>query len=233
MTATEFDKLAGDLRALAQGIPLHWGAVQSDGRDARLTERRFFALRTYEALEEAVGAFPDEAKAYFRRRWFLWQCARCDEYLFCLNPNVHPNPNSRDKGYDIAFDEGIRFDVKGTVIPKQMREASPSCVAGLMAHPLPIIRFYYDKQSHGRRFDMQNRLFVVHHSFVDEHRELYLRCAWRTKREAYREYARNIGRIAFREWQGCKASVLFIVERRRGVDDRWLGSFAKTFHINI
>ena len=128
---------------------------------------------------------------------------------------------ARDKGYDIAFDEGIRFDVKGTVIPKQMREASPSCVAGLMAHPLPIIRFYYDKQSHGRRFDMQNRLFVVHHSFVDEHRELYLRCSWRTKREAYREYARNIGRIAFREWQGCKASVLFIVERRRGVAE-WM-----------
>lgn len=214
LTESEFDKLSSDLRVLAKDIPLHWGAVQNNRYDGYLSEMNFFRLKTYDELENAVRTFPENIKLYFRRRWYIYQCAKCDEYLFGINSNVHPNPNVRDKSYDISFDEGIEFDVKGTVIPQVMRRTEAD-VNQVLRNPFPMICFYYDKQSRGRRFDMQNRLFIVHHSFVEERREFYLRCAWGSKRQAYHKYSENIRRIKFHEYQNCKASVLFILERVR------------------
>lgn len=60
---------------------------------------------------------------------------------------------------------------------------------------------------------MQNRLFIVHHSFINDSRELYLRCAWQTKREIYRIFSRNISSINFINYKNCKAAVIFILER--------------------
>lgn len=60
-----------------------------------------------------------------------------------------------------------------------------------------MIRFYYEEQSRGRRFDIQNRLFIVHHSFVDPNREFYLTCAWESERNIYIIFSKNVGEIEF------------------------------------
>lgn len=153
-----------------------------------------------------------------KRRWYLWQCARCDEYLFYHKGKSIHNPNRFDKSWDVQFVGGdeLAFDIKGTVVPRQMRQD----IEELLENPFPMIKFYYDKQSTGRRYDMQNRLFIVHHSFVEEAREFYLRCAWASKEKIYDEYADALlqGKRTY-EYKGCVADVIFILERERNKVD--------------
>lgn len=90
MNASQFQKLSTDLRSLARIIPLHWGAVQNNRFDSNIN---MFEIDSFEQLEAAIRNLSPELQNYFRRRWYLWKCAQCDEYLFNLNPNVEPNPN--------------------------------------------------------------------------------------------------------------------------------------------
>ncbi|MDE5610739.1 MAG: hypothetical protein K2I90_01825, partial [Odoribacter sp.] len=166
-------------------------------------------IESFEQLEATIRNFSPDLQNYLRRRWFLWKCAQCDEYLFNLNPNVKPNPNPRDKTYDIRFDDEVGFDVKGTVIPLPFRKDIEGCIR----NPQSIIDFYYDKQSTGIRHCFQNRLFIVHHSFIQQEREVFLRCAWDSKENIYRIFSENFSKIRFRACHGCKAGVIFILER--------------------
>lgn len=209
MNATQFQKLSKDLRSLARIIPLHWGAVQNNRYDSNIN---MFGISSFEQLDAAVKNLSPDLRNYFRRRWYLWKCAQCDEYLFNLNPNVEPNPNPKDKSYDIMFDGEVGFDVKGMVIPRSLRNDVEACIR----NPQKMIDFYYDKQSTGVRHCFQNRLFVVHHSFVEPEREFILRCAWGSKEQIYRIFSENFSKIKFRQYKGCKAGVVFILERERG-----------------
>ena len=210
MTDLQFSALAADLRTLATQIPLHWGNVQNNATDDKID---MFAIDDYSALTRALSQLPEAQQNYLRRRWYLWKCAQCDEYLFYVNCNVQRNPDPRDKAYDIRIDGKIDFDVKGTVIPQSMRDAAESVIAD----PRQMIDFYYDNQSKERRFDIQNRLFIVHHSFVDPSRELFLRCAWQSKRKIYNTFCNNAKYIKFYQTHGVMAGVIFILERRKGV----------------
>lgn len=209
MNASQFQKLSTDLRSLARIIPLHWGAVQNNRFDSNIN---MFEIDSFEQLEAAIRNLSPELQNYFRRRWYLWKCAQCDEYLFNLNPNVEPNPNPRDQTYDIMFDGEVGFDVKGTVIPRSFRSDAEGCIR----NPQRMIDFYYDKQSTGVRHCFQNRLFIVHHSFIEPEREFILRCAWGSKEKIYKIFSENFSNINFRECHGCKAGVIFILERERG-----------------
>lgn len=209
MNKLEFHKLSNDLRELARIIPLHWGAVQNNRYDANIN---MFEIETFEHLEDAIKNLSPELKNYFRRRWYLWKCAQCDEYLFNLNPNVEPNPNPRDQTFDIMFDGRVGFDVKGTVIPRSFRNDVEGCIR----NPQQMVNFYYDKQSSGVRHCFQNRLFIVHHSFIQPEREFILRCAWGSKENIYRIFSQNFSKIQFKEYHNCKAGVIFILERERG-----------------
>ncbi len=208
MNQQQFDKLSNDLRALANKIPLHWGDIQNNACDDQIN---MFALDSYADLETALAHLPEDQKNYLRRRWYLWKCSQCDEYLFYINPDVEKNPNSRDKAFDICINHHLQFDIKGTVIPRQMRHNAESVIAD----PRPMIDFFYEKQSRGRRFNIQNRLFIVHHSFVDYKRELYQRCAWKSKREFYQLFCQNADRISFYSTHGVMAGVIFIIERTK------------------
>lgn len=170
MKQNEFDKLSSDLRQLAARIPLEWGRVQNNRSDDQID---LFSIHSYAELEAAVSQLRDEEKNYLRRRWFMWKCSACDEFLFYRNPNTQQNPDPYDKEYDILIAGKYKFDVKGTVIPKEMRDRAEE----LIRNPEEMIGFFYDRQSTGRRYGVQNRLFIVHHSFVSKERELYLRCA--------------------------------------------------------
>ncbi len=213
MNENQFRALSADLRVLAANIPLHWGKVQNNRSDSLL---RMFEIPSYEELEEAIARFSDNDKNYWRRRWYIWQCSRCDEYLFYCNENTIQNPESRDKEWDVRItgeQRTIDFDIKGTVIPKDMRDH----VEGIIECPFEMVDWFYDHQSKGVRFDIQNRLFIVHHSFVEPEREFYLRCAWRSKREIYREFVTNIDRINFIDTHHVQAGVIFILEREKNV----------------
>ena len=208
MTSREFDILSNDLRSLAVNIPLHWGAVQNDLTDDRID---MFAIDSYSELERQISRLPEEKKDYLRRRWYLWKCSQCDEYLFYVNDNVEPNPNPCDKTYDVRINGNLDFDIKGTVIPQSMR----GDIEGVLRDPRKMIDFFYDEQSTGRRYDIQNRLFIVHHSFVNQSRELYLRCAWRSKRSIYREFCQKARSITFYKTHGVISGVIFILEREK------------------
>lgn len=208
MTHLEYLQLSSDLQQLLKTIPLHWGVIQNDGMDCKI---KMFQIKTFAELENQIQNLSQEDKNYFRRRWFLWKCAQCDEYIFCTNSNVTANPNSKDQGYDIEFNGNpqLRFDIKGTVIPKKFRDN----IESIIQDPTEMVRFFYEKQSCGVRDNIQNRLFIVHHSFRNEDREMVLRCHWDFKMDVYKKYASKISSSSnFINYQNVKSDVIFIFE---------------------
>ena len=205
MNEFEFQILGNDLRKLVTKIPLRWGRVQNNFVDDKIN---MFEIESYAELESVISGLSEDQINYLRRRWFLWQCSKCDEYLFYKHPNVEKNPNPYDKAWDVCISSSYPFDIKGTVIPKGMRNNF------INLSSMKLIKFFYDKQSTGRRYDMQNRLFIIHHSFVDEKRELLLRCEWRTKETAYKDFIENVDSLPLFKYNGCLAQLIFIVEKQ-------------------
>ena len=208
MTHPEYLQLSSDLQQLIKTIPLQWGAIQNDGTDHKVD---MFQISCFAELEIRIQNLSEEDKNYFRRRWFLWKCAQCDEYIFCTNHNVTPNPNPKSQGYDIEFNGNpqLRFDVKGTVIPRKFRDN----IDAIIQDPTEMIRFFYEKQSRGVRDNIQNRLFIIHHSYRNPEREMVLRCHWDYKTDLYKEYASKISSASnFIPYQNVKADVVFLFE---------------------
>jgi hypothetical protein len=208
MIQSEFEKLSNDLQQLAKIIPLQWGKIQNDGTDKQIN---MFDIHSFEDLENKISNLSDNSKNYFRRRWFLWKCAQCDEHIFCMNKNVIPNPNPRDQGYDIEFNGNnlLRFDIKGTVIPREFRND----INSVLRDPTEMINFFYEKQSTGVRNNIQNRLFVIHHSYRNQEREMYLRCHWTFKIHLYKLYSEKVKlNSKFIKFQNVKSDVIFILE---------------------
>jgi hypothetical protein len=208
MTIEEFNILSKDLQSIVKSIPLNWGQTQNDNADSQIN---MFAIKTYSELEVTSATLSEEKKNYLKRRWFLWQCSKCDGFLFCLNENVKPNPNKRDQIFDVKFnsDVDLRFDIKGTLIPKQFRNN----VEEVIANPQAMVDFFYQQQSKGIRESYQNRLFIVHHSFRKQEREMYLRCHFDFKREVFKQYSQQIKITSkFLQYQNAKADVIFILE---------------------
>ena len=208
MNRRDFDVLSADLRTLARNVPLRWGHVQNNRTDDNIN---MFSIGTYAELERKIANLSESDKNYLRRRWYLWKCAECDEFLFYKNDNVIKNPNHFDKEWDVCINDRYLFDIKGTVIPKDMRDDAENVIA----NPGEMVKFFYDMQSKGRRYDIQNRLFIVHHSFVDQSREFYLRCAWQSKERIYKTFIDQIDRISFIDIYNVKAGVIFILEREQ------------------
>lgn len=214
MTGSQFQNLSADLRAVAPQIPLNWGHIQNNAYDYELKRYcNIFDVMSLSELNQSISHFDADHQTYYKRRWYLLRCADCDEYLFYKNDNVEHNPVRYDKEWDIRINNHIIFDIKGTVIPRDFRSDYES----VLQDPEQIVRFYYDRQSHGVRYDMQNRLFVAHHSLIDDSREFYLRCAWRTKDKVYKKFIENAEHIHFYTYEGCTAAVIFIVETQRNV----------------
>ena len=205
MIQNDFNILSADLRKLAINIPLRWGAVQNNRTDDNIN---MFKIHTYSDLEYQISRLSENEKNYLRRRWYLWKCSECDEYLFYKNQNVIHNPDPFDKKWDIRINNKYDFDIKGTVIPASMRDNFDS----LIKDPTPMVEFFYDNQSKGRRYDIQNRLFIVHHSLVGEEREMSLRCEWEVKERAYRQFCENVEHVSLIKYKGVSAGVIFIVE---------------------
>ena len=181
MDESEYIRISKELQKLIKSIPLNWGFIQNNKTDSKIN---MFACNTIDQLEKVIRGLNEDEKNYFRRRWFIWQCSRVDEYLFCKSFNVNTNPNPKDQDWDIMFynNNGLRFDIKGTVVPKSMRKSFNT------NYEKKIINFYYKNQSKGVRYNIQNRLYIVHHSNYRDERSMYLRCHWKLKEEAYNTF---------------------------------------------
>lgn len=209
MDANEYQQISAELQHLCKTIPLHWGNIQNNKTDAKIN---MFYLKTKKNLDDAICNLPENEKIYFRRRWFLWQCSRVDEYLFYSDFNVQKNPNTKDQNWDIEFykDKNLRFDVKGTVVPKIFRKNFKT------TDEEKIIQFYYNNQSKGVRFNHQNRLFIVHHSNYKTERSLFLRCHWKLKEKAYKSFINNVKKNpAFTTCKTAIAKCIFILENNK------------------
>ena len=181
MDENEYIRIGKELQNLIKSIPLNWGRIQNNKTDSKIN---MFTCNTIDQLEKVIRSLNENEKNYFRRRWFIWQCSRVDEYLFCKSFNVNANPNPKDQDWDIMFynNNGLRFDIKGTVVPKSMRKSFNT------NYEEKIINFYYKNQSKGVRYNIQNRLYIVHHSNYRDERSMYLRCHWKLKEEAYNTF---------------------------------------------
>lgn len=209
MTQNEFDVLSNDLRTVAREIPLNWGHIQNNIYDNELKKVcNIFNIKTLSELNRYISQFDNDHQVYYKHRWYLLRCADCDEFLFYKNDNTEHNPDRFDKKWDIKICNRFLFDVKGTVIPKSFRNQWDDVIE----NPQQIIDFYYERQSKGVRYDMQNRLFIVHHSLVDENREFFLRCAWKTKEFVYKIFVDNIEKIKLNKYDKCDVAIIFIIE---------------------
>ena len=208
MNSNQFSLISKDLQTLAKIIPLNWGHVQNDSTDSQIN---MFEINSFEELEFKIKHLSDSSKNYLRRRWFLWRCAQCDEYIFCLNPNVTSNPNHKDQTYDIEFSNNsqLRYDIKGTIIPKQFR----TNIENVITNPQILIDFFYQEQSRGVRNNIQNRFFIIHHSYRQQEREMYLRCYWDFKTKIYAEISGIIETKKVElKFQNAQCHILFLFE---------------------
>lgn len=209
MTNSEYHILSKELQSLVKSIPLNWGRVQNNKTDYKID---MFNCTTLDALEKEIKNLQNVDKNYFIRRWFLWRCSQVDEYLFYKENNVNKNPNRKDQSWDIVFNGSSYFDVKGTVLPKSFRE---DFIIN-ENNERRLIEFYYNNQSKGVRYNIQNRLFIIHHSFKNTERSMYLRCHWALKEIAYNEFNNLISnsKVNLINHKSAFAKCIFIIESK-------------------
>ena len=199
-----------ELRQIASQIPEDWGGQIQNNRSDRKVN--VFRINTFEELLSKIAGEPREMQDYFKRRWFLTKCADCDEQLFAGIPGCERNPDRYDKSWDIRFKCGLEFDVKGTQIPKPFRND----VEKIIDNPDILVEYMYKNQSKETRFGLQNRLFIIHHSFVDFKRETLLRCAWQTKEKAYVEFSEHVQDYNLPKFGNAVSGLIYILEKERG-----------------
>jgi hypothetical protein len=209
MTKIEYKDLSARLQNLSKKIPLNWGKVQNDSMDKLVN---LFNYNTFGSLENKIKNMPINIQNYFRRRWFLYKCSQVDEYLFYQNNNVKKNPKLKDQSWDISINNSIHFDIKSTVVPKSLR--SNFIVNDI--NEKKIIDFYYKNQSKGVRYKVQNRLFIVHHSYKNNERNIYLRCHWKLKEIAYLKFINLISdsKINLIKYRSVFSKCIFIIETK-------------------
>ena len=139
-------------------------------------------------------------------------CSEVDEYLFKILPDVLSD-GSNNPERDFTIRNKVSLDLKGTVLLKQYK-GDPEYV---YKNPLALIDSYYKEQSqdfHYRR-RLQNRLFVVHHSYVAPERESYVRTLFDVKRVIFKRYVEMLmqpDHKIFDYMNGRKADLIMLVE---------------------
>lgn len=161
-----------------------------------------FLITDYDQLLEKIKDFDIKIRDYYLRRWFIIKVSDCDEYLFSTFPDVLKYPNKYSKKFD--------FIIKGYKFKNKLEQ--------IYRNPQEIIDFYYNEQSVGRRFAVQNRLFIVTIDEEDYPKELFLRRDFELKKWVFKRYLlklnpkRNFYEINF---QGEKliSDIIFIIKK--------------------
>lgn len=184
ITKQEFDKTVielNNIKYLTEG----WGGRKQNNFDD--DKVKLFYITKYNELIKSIKEFPQELQDYYIKRWFMIKVSECDEYLISKLPNTEKNPDRHSKKFDFII-KGLPFDIKGTRIPRKYWNDLELAYA----KPIELIRFYYYEQSKGRRYGIQNRLFLV---TVDEDNlfdEWKLRLNFQKKKDAFLKFINNM-----------------------------------------
>jgi hypothetical protein len=218
LLSEQFVALTQHLNSLCHVVPYQWGRTQIKEFDRKLP--KLFEYQTYDELNVGIdlnvvrGLIPDDEdqKNYYRHRWYVYRCSLGDEYVFKSLPNI-------------AAAGRYNLELKGAVCLREGKD-DPKYMFRV---PLAMIDALYKQESidfHSRR-RLQNRLFLVHHSFINQARELMLRVAFDEKTTIFAEYAKlfsNPAHKLFDYYYSRKADIIFFVEREDGTLEYGFGS---------
>lgn len=202
MNDLDFNKIKVELVNVAKTIKTKWGAVQNNEMD--FISNKIFLWESVAEMEKDIGDKNDKIKNYARRRWFVYKCALCDEYLF-KKYGAQPNPNPKDKNWDFQIND-VKFDHKGTKLPNELTYEQ------LQNDPQSVINWLYENQSKEQRYGEQNRLFIIHLSLIDRNRDDLLRCPLPKKEQAIKSFVENFKDAKLFDYKNAKATFLVIEE---------------------
>lgn len=214
----EYAKVVESIRSSALRIPFKWGKIQNNEMDS-ITKKIFHWEDTDSILSDLRG-YDNSVISYALRRWYIYKCSECDEYIFSKHDSVIKNPIYKDKRWDIKIND-IEFDIKGTKIPNDFSYEY------IIKNPLDIIKWFYERQSKEERYGLQNRLFLIHHSMVSKERSDLIRCAFKSKERLINDFLDDFNNVEFFYYNGAKAIILVIVEKERGIIDSWYPTILK------
>ena len=225
MNDQAFQELSAQLSEVAKQIPTRWGRIQNNRIDSKIN---MFVYSSYSELDRAISDLEESIQTYYRRRWFLWKCAQCDEYLFYQHDGVRKNPNFKDSDWDIELfgNPKWRFDLKSTMIPREFRSTDEELKS--LPTSSDLINFFYNQQSQGVRFGNQNRLFLVHNP-IQESSENMFRVRFEDKKKAIDTYLETIKakpNYRFFQFKSAMADALFLDESSSGYILARIGSDA-------
>lgn len=224
MFPNDFDRISSELERIAPTIPQNWGGKkQTVGRNALFSP---YDIESAAELEERIRGFNETDKKYCRRQWFVTKCNQCDKYLLFNSPYALTVRNG-EKGSVIV--NGNVFNVKHTVMPS-------ACVENaewMVSHPDELAKYYYDNISPcSDRNQTENRLFIIHHSFVSQSRTTLVEAAFKPKQVILDRFCEIMGNIKPYKVEGNNGQderlymwMVFVLEREEGkvCGKIWLG----------
>jgi len=197
-----------DLRSYAKKHTLNWGSIQNNFQDSNLN---IFNVNSSEQLENQIELYcqhlPQDDINYIRKRWFSFMCAKVDEALFTSYPNCNPNPNDKDHNWDFIINNKYKFDLKSTSLPPKFELS--------LIKTQDLIKYLYHKQSDGTRYNIQNRIFLVHTSYKDISRTNVIKTAFKFKHDIIGQYLNLKDRIYY-QYKDTYVDVIFIYEDTQG-----------------
>ncbi len=213
MYKAQYNSLSRHLNEVAPTIPLNWAKVQNDKDDALVN---IFDKASLDELNNSITQLSIIKQNYLRRRWFLWQCSRCDEYLFYSQSKVLKNPNPRDQQWDVELlgHEQLRFDIKSTILPKSFRSEQ-----GHLPPTKDLIQFFFERQSRGVRNHIQNRIFLVHLPYTADNGNT-LRTKFEAKQKGISEFIYDLSQGELHlliEYQDCLNGLIYFKESKEGL----------------
>lgn len=216
ITEEQFTSYTNDLNEHISDLAnIFWGGKQNDADD-KLTAP--YRIKDYNDLLEKTQNLTQSLQNYAKNRYFKFRCAMCDEYLFDCNEEVQHNPVFNDRSWDFAI-RGHKFDLKGSRIFYDM---DPRYA---IENPDQLITRLYSDQSRDSRFGINNRIFLIHHSFIDRKRNDILRCKFDFKKKAIRQFLDDFGQpgkthfypiMKNGTYTNSYATVIFIIENENG-----------------
>jgi len=149
-----------------------WFRKQNDHWD---DETKFiYKINTWDELIAQIAAtwkandFEKEPYFYYAiNRWYNFWSAQAIEQIITDMPGLAANPNPVQDHYDFKW-LGEPFDHKTSVFPKGFGYD----YAFAKAHPVQLITWFYNEQSKGQRYHLNNRLFVVVYDKNGDHYKL-------------------------------------------------------------
>ena len=229
LNSEQFAVLNQHLNNICHSVPYKWGRMQTKEMDRKLP--KLYEYETYDELNAAISHYAerkyittdDEQNNYYRHRWYVFRCSLGDEYLFKSLPDVIGVENN--PWFDFTLFNRFNLDLKGTVILRQYKD-DPEYV---FRTPLALIDSLYKQQSQDFRYRrrLQNRLFLVHHSFIDPSREPVLRAAFDVKKIIFEDYAKLLSspnHKLFDYYYDRNADIIFFVEKPDGTLEYGFGS---------